>query len=1104
MKRYKQYAIPALLTLTVLATLFFLVSGVVGASPSPEGRSPVRGHLIPSLQGHSPTGAPNGQQMLHLTISLNLADPAGLHALINAQNDKHSPLYHQYITPQQFAARFAPSQASVDSVVSFLRSQGLTVKSVSANRLIIKADGTVATVEQAFNVHISNYTLKGRTVYAPSNEPSVPSSLSRLILNIGGLDNASTPHRISSLVPKKAPMPNTGPGGGYTPSELRKAYDMNSLLSVADGTGQTVAIAELDGYIPSDINTYLSHYGLGSPKYSNVLLDGATGAPDEDQGGAIEVELDMEVMSAIAPGAAQKIYIAPNTDQGFLDIFNQIVLDNTAKVTSNSWGLCEPLTGTATMQAFDDVFAQGAAQGQAFFSASGDAGAFDCEPFEDGLAVDFPASDPNVVGVGGTTLTTGTGGTYKSETAWSNTTFGEGSGGGLSSFFPQPSYQTGPGVTNSFSNGMREVPDVSADADPNTGYSEFCTDPSVFGCEGLGWFEIGGTSAAAPLWAGIVTDLNEYLAHNSKPTLGSASEPLYWLFNTTHPFAAYHDIKTGNNLFYPATSGYDLATGAGTPDVWNIARDFAAAAPAVTPNPLYLVTTPGVNPASQIVTISNSGYTPYHWSLGALPAWLSANVSSGTIAPNGSTQVTLSFSLESASPPYTATLLVNDTDGIIPALSLPVTVVAANVSKTWYFAEGFTGGSFSEYLTLANPNNVSTNVTVQYLIQGASPLPKQYGVPAHSRVTIKVNNEVGANKAVSMVVTSDQPIIAERPMYFTFRSSLWGITIPGGSDVLGATSLGQDFDFGYLDTTTNHDTYLTILNPNGNPMDVQVSYFPKAGGAPLVRTHSVDANSRGTIYVDSAQEDLPRGTYSALVHLSLPGLVERPMYLKDGTTGFTGSADVVGVTQPLTSWDFAEGFTSATFKERYIVSNPSTTDTATGSITFFLPSGAPQTTNFTLAPGQQQIINVGVTGNNSAHVQADHAILAERFMSFKFGGTIPGATDVLGAAAPGYLFYFAEGFTGTGFSEYLTIENPDAQTAVVQVTFLPANGGTPQVRVYSIAPHSRFTVNTATVMAGQSFSMVVQSNVAMVAERPMYFTFGSTQTGGSDVVGYQP
>jgi hypothetical protein len=1115
MRRPKKLALPALLTMTVLATLFFLFAGFTSASPAPGGRNPIPGSQIAALKGKTPLGATDGQQTLHLIISLNLSDPAGLKALIAAQNDRHSPLYHQYLTPQQFTERFAPSQASVDAVVAFLRGQGLTVQSVAANRLSIDAVGTVAAVEQAFQVQISNYSLNGKTVYAPSTTPSVPASLAGKILNIGGLDNVSTPHRLGSLAPQ---APALGPGGGYTPSELRTAYDMNSLISHADGTGQTVGIIELDGYIPSDINTYLSFYNLGSAKYTNVLLDGADGNPTS-AGGAIEVELDMEVVSAIAPGANQTIYIAPNTFQGFLDAFNQYVIDDTAKVSSDSWGLCEAFTGTSAMQAFDNVFAQGAAQGQAFFSASGDSGSDDCG--NGALGVDFPASDPNVVGVGGTTLNTGSGGTYSSETVWNNQIGSD--GGGLSSFFSQPSYQTGPGVSNSFSNGMREVPDVSADADPNTGYSEYCTDLS--GCFGLGWFEVGGTSAAAPLWAGITTDLNEYLPTQSRPTLGSASAALYWLFNTSHPFAAYHDIKTGNNDFdhthngdYPATAGYDMASGIGTPDVWNIARDFTAAAPTISPSVISLVTMPGVNPASQVVTITNTGYSDYHWALGTLPAWLSADVSSGTIAPNASQQVTLSFTIGSSPQTYTTTLAVNDANNILPALSLPVTVVAANVSKTWYFAEGYTGGSFQTWLTLANPGSTDANVTVDYLLNHGTPIQKPYLVKANSRFTILVNSEIGNNQEVSMVVTSDQPIIAERPMYFTYTNL--PSPVPGGSDVVGATSLSQDFDFGYLDTTKGHDdTWLTILNPDPtNAMTVTIQYFPQAGGTPTQITHTVAANSRGTVFVNG---DVPSGQYSALVHLSLPGLVERPLYLKDSATNFTGSADVIGVAQPQTDWFFAEGYVSSTFVERYIVSNPTTT-VANVTVTFFQGSGAPVTTSFSLNPGAQHIVLVSqfVQGNNSAHVGSTNgvAILAERFISFKYTGptgttssaAIPGASDVLGANAPGNLFYFAEGYTGGQFAEYLTIENPDpTNTAVVTVTFLPANGQAPLVRVYTIAPSTRFTLFTNGVLNNQSFSMVVESNVAIVAERPMYFVYTGTSgtlhdTGGSDVIGYQP
>ncbi|GAC1379602.1 MAG: hypothetical protein NVS4B7_17660 [Ktedonobacteraceae bacterium] len=530
------------------------------------------GHLIPKLKGIAPIRSATSNGMFQLSIALNLRNVGLLDALIAGQNDPHSSLYHQYITPQLFAAKFGPDSATVNSVVSFLHSQGLRVSSISPNHLFIDASGSATSVENAFDVTIADYVVGGRTIYAPTKNPSVPTSLAGMILSVSGLDNFAYYRPHYRLLANSRLHPASGPGGGYTPSELRTAYNMNSLISNGDnGTGQTVAIFELDGYKATDVNTYLSNYGLGSAKYSNVLVDGATNTPGS---GAIEVELDMEVVSAIAPGATQKIYIGPNSTTGVNDTYNRIVTDNSAKVTSTSWGLCEASSGSAELSALDNIFKQGAAQGQAFFAASGDSGAYDCN--DNNLAVDSPADDPNVVGVGGTNLQTGSGGTYSSESVWSCPTCtsrspnGSGSGGGISSYFTRPSYQTGTGVTSA----NREVPDVSADADPASGYSIYCT-VSAAGCPGSGWTSVGGTSAAAPLWAGVAADTNQYLAGLSKPTLGSASATLYRLFNTSQTYAAYHDITTGNNLYYSATAGYDPASGIGTPNVWNLARDAA-------------------------------------------------------------------------------------------------------------------------------------------------------------------------------------------------------------------------------------------------------------------------------------------------------------------------------------------------------------------------------------------------------------------------------------------------------------------------------------------------------------------------------------------------
>jgi kumamolisin len=253
------------------------------------------------------------------------------------------------------------------------------------------------------------------------------------------------------------------------------------------------------------------------------------------------------------------------------------------------------------LQTLDTIFKQGAAQGISFFAASGDSGAYDCN--DTNLAVDSPASDPYVTGVGGTNLQLN-GPTYGSESVWSNPNSttrspkGAGGGGGLSNTFKLPSWQIGPGVQNSYSNGFREVPDVTGDADPASGYAMYCTVTNA-GCPSTGWISVGGTSAAAPLCAGSTALINQYLQAQGKKAIGYANPALYALFNAHPQFPAFHDITTGNNLNYPAVTGYDLASGIGSPDVYNMARDFLSLSIGGTPTPTPTsIPTPTPSPTS--------------------------------------------------------------------------------------------------------------------------------------------------------------------------------------------------------------------------------------------------------------------------------------------------------------------------------------------------------------------------------------------------------------------------------------------------------------------------------------------------------------------------
>ncbi len=612
----------------VLVAGSLLVMHVV-ARADQDARVALSGQGVPLIQHARLVRAADANQALHLSIGLRPGDPAGLDNLLQAIYTPGSSRYHHYLTPAEFTQLFAPSADQVQQVVSFLQSQGISVQSVAPNRLLIDATTTVGVAEQAFHVQINEYMYANRTFYANAQAPSVPAVLQPLIRSIGGLDNSARYQpRVRSV---RASTQRPAANSGYGPAELSQAYDTAPFANASmQGEGQTIALFELDGYQTTDVQQYFQKYNLGTPTLSNVLVDGASGAAGD---GAIEVELDIEVAGAIAPRAAQVVYEGPNSTQGLNDTYNRIVTDNKAQVISTSWGLCESNTGQAEILTLDTIFKQAAAQGISIYAASGDSGAFDCN--DTSLAVDSPADDPYVTGVGGTNLQLGANNSYGSESVWANPSDtqrspeGAGGGGGVSSVFVQPSWQTGSGVISGDSSGQpcgapsgqycREVPDISADADPASGYAVYCT-ATASGCPSSGWITVGGTSAAAPFWAGSTALINQYLQSQNLSRLGSANPALYGLFNSQQVAPAFHDITTGNNLHYPATTGYDMASGLGSPDVDNLAKDLAASAgsggggtptptPTGTPTPVPTETpstTPTPGPSK--VLLKNPGF----------------------------------------------------------------------------------------------------------------------------------------------------------------------------------------------------------------------------------------------------------------------------------------------------------------------------------------------------------------------------------------------------------------------------------------------------------------------------------------------------------------
>ena len=524
--------------------------------------------VLPRLSGHVPTaaiaqsrllGRVAAGQMVSLALTLPLRNQAALPDLIARQSTPGDPLCGHYLTPAEFTARFGPAASDYAGVAAAAKQNGFAVTGTHPNRLILDVSGPASKVEAAFGLHLQRYVnASGCEFYAPDAGPALPAGLAGRVSAVVGLDNALRLH--SHLHPALKGRDGSGPQGGLTPTDIATAYSLPTTAGLT-GAGQTIALYELDGYTRSDITAYESAYGLPAVPLQNVLVDGADGSAGS---GADEVTLDIEMAQALAPGLSRiLVYETPNnnSDQDYLDGYNRIATDNLAKQVSTSWGYQEDGSDPVLINGENPIFQEMAAQGQSIFAVTGDDGAYD-----DGstLSVDDPGSQPYVTGVGGTTLTTnGSGGTYAGESAWGlaynvndpNSTdggeFGVGGGGGFSAVWPAPSYQS---VLPS-APAMRSVPDVALNSDPETGYSIYY---------GGSFTVYGGTSAAAPLWAGFTALVNQQRTAAGKAPVGFLNPPIYQIGASAAYTANFHDVTTGNNLYYPALPGYDNATGWGS------------------------------------------------------------------------------------------------------------------------------------------------------------------------------------------------------------------------------------------------------------------------------------------------------------------------------------------------------------------------------------------------------------------------------------------------------------------------------------------------------------------------------------------------------------
>jgi hypothetical protein len=574
-----------------------------------------------------PTSRPAAAKPLNLAIGLPLRNEPALDNLLREIYDPASPRFRQYLTPEQFTEKFGPAEADYQALAAFMQANGLAVTARHPNRMVLDVQGSVADIERVFHVTLRTYAhpKEARTFYAPEGEPSV--DLAVPLLHVSGLDNYSLPHpaslhmkNLSGPTANATPNAGSGPGGTYRGNDFRAAYVPGITLT---GSGQSVALVEFDGYYSNDIAAYISQAGLTNYSISltNVPVNGGVSTPGTGNG---EVCLDIEVVISMAPGVSKIIvYEAPNRTTTWPTMLSRIANDNLARQVSCSWGAGSP---DATSEV---IFKQMASQGQSFFNASGDSDAFTG-------SIPFPAESTNITQVGGTTLSTaGPGGAWVLETTW-NWGSGVGSSGGISPTYPIPSWQQGISMTtNKGSTTMRNVPDVALTGDDVYVVYDNGTS-NVF----------GGTSAAAPLWAGFTALVNQQAVAGGKASVGFINPAIYAVGKSANYSSDFNDIVTGNIFWdsstnkFSAVPGYDLCTGWGTPAGDNLIDALATVsdALAVAPGRGFVASGPAggaFTVSSQSFSLTNSGAVSLNWSLINTSSWLAVSSTNGTLTAGG-------------------------------------------------------------------------------------------------------------------------------------------------------------------------------------------------------------------------------------------------------------------------------------------------------------------------------------------------------------------------------------------------------------------------------------------------------------------------------------
>lgn len=635
-------------------------------------------HVPPAVASMRAVGQLPATESLELVVGLPLRNPDELKQLLDDIYNPASPQFRHYLTPEEFTRRFGPSEADYRTLIDFVESNHLFVRGTHPNRTLLDIRGQAADIERLLHVNLRVYQhdVENRLFFAPDREPSV--DLPIRLLHIGGLDNYRLPRpKLRPNVPEAAsgiPQPKVGSGlgGSFMGYDFRAAYVPGVSLT---GAGQSIGLVEFGGYYSNDIVAYELQAGLPPTVLTNVLLEGYGGEPAGGNG-SIEVPLDIEMSIAMAPGLSQVIVYEDNPTGFGNDILNRMATDNLARQLSSSWNF-------GTDASSDVIFQELAAQGQTFFDAAGDVGAY-------AGSVPTPDDDPYITIVGGTSLSsTGPRGGRVSESVWQS------GSGGRSTTYPIPYWQQPVNMAaNQGSATYRNIPDVAlVAANIQVNYNNGASNA------------YSGTSYSAPLWAGFMALVNQQAAQNGQPPVGFLNPALYWLGQGSNYSVCFNDITNGNNTnasspdAYFAVPGYDLCTGWGTPAGSNLITALAI------PEPLRIGPGSGLsgtgpeggpfNLAIQNLTLTNISSVPLSWACGTTSVWLNVSPNSGALPPGKTATLSLTITPSAdslAATQYVANLwFTNLTDGLLQNRQLTLQVWSSLIQNGGFESANFSG-----------------------------------------------------------------------------------------------------------------------------------------------------------------------------------------------------------------------------------------------------------------------------------------------------------------------------------------------------------------------------------------------------------------------------